>query len=241
MTWRARLLADDGDSLFAEVAKSHAKRNCLVIGPAGSGKLSLVRGLAVLTNSRSRKFLFDWEVEREAQLRLLEDLASRINIGVDVTEVWIHRKIHLVKDNERRSLFTALLTLTDSACASVICYATSEPQSLEKKLTMELERIFTVRIDLGNGGFVHGAMADILSRAMWTLGNKYGRRVNSIEPEAIQYLENLATDAQLQLALSALERAFVLEDGPHLHLSTLTRVHAMPTVSSTQTETHSHV
>jgi len=221
MTWRAKPLTDSSDSLFAEVAKSHAKRNCLVIGPAGCGKLSLVRGLAALTSSRARKFLFDWEVELDAQRKLLGDLGARLKSGVKDSEVWVHRKIHLVTGHEHDALMSALRTQHSSDTAQVLSYATCEPDILAPNQMAALECIFPVRISLGEGGFVHGAFDAILSRALISLEQKYGRRVTTIEPEAIHVLEDMALSTHLSVMLSALERAFVLGEGTHLHLQSL--------------------
>lgn len=212
---------DGSDRLYAEVAKSHARRNCLVIGPAGSGTLSLVRGLAALTESRARKFLFDWEVEVEAQQKLLADLTTRLQNGIVADEVWILRKIHALSGGKLEQLLRALRSLQESGTQLVICYATSEPSFHPTVTLRELERLFAVRITLGEGGYVRGAFDSILAYALVTLRKKYGNKVSSIEPEAAKLLEEIALQSQLPAMFASLERAFVVETGTRVRASTL--------------------
>lgn len=192
-----------------------------MIGPAGSGTLSLVRGLAALAESRTRKFLFDWEVEVEAQQKLLLDLSTRLRGGVLQEEVWILRKIHLLNGEELESLLLALRSLCQSDTKLVICYATSEPLSNPHLAAYELEELFSVRITLREGGYVRGAFDSILACALVTLRQKYGTRVSSIEPEAIRLLENIALHDNLSAMFSSLERAFVVETDTAVRASTV--------------------
>jgi len=219
-------LADSSDRLYAEVAKSHAKRNCLVIGPAGSGKLSLVRGLAALTNPRARKFLFDWEVELEAQQKLLADLTNRARAGVLNQEVWIHREIHRMKDRELGEFLDSVRSLQEGDAHLVICHATMVPGPHGGSISQAVEQVFAVRIALGDGGFVQGAFDPILACALTSLRRKYGGGISSIEPEAIRFLEDVGLHSSVPAMLNALERAFVLETGPEMHISTLVEGHA---------------
>ncbi len=192
-----------------------------MIGPAGSGTLSLVRGLAALTESRARKFLFDWEVELEAQQRLLNDLATRSLADAEEEEVWVLRKIHLLGEGELAKLVPALRSLQESNTNTVICYATSEPGFQSTASSRELAGLFAVHITLGDGGYARGAFDSILASALAMLRRKYGNRVSRIEPEAVRMLENIALQEKLPAMLTSLERAFVVESEASLRVSTL--------------------
>lgn len=195
-----------------------------MIGPAGSGTLSLVRGLAALAESRARKFLFDWEVELEAQQKLLADFITRSKGGIVKEEVWILRKVHLLSEAELTEILRALRSLQDSNTRSVICYATSEPQALQTKMSHELQGMFAVRITLGEGGYMRGAFDSILDCALKALRQKYGCQVSSIEPEAVQLLEGIALRDKLPAMFASLERAFIVETDTSVRVSTLLSV-----------------
>lgn len=209
MIWRATPLADSSDGLYVEVAKSHAKRNCLVIGPAGSGKLSLVRGLATLANSRARKFLFDWEVEPEAQEKLLVDLQQRCETERSFAQVWIFREMHRIHKNQLGPLLDTLrIRMSSRECLPLLYGTCMEGEWF--RLSSELMRdVFGIQIRLGQGGYAHGSLDAVLQSAMLRLKKNYGGESFLIEPEAAEVLERLASDSSLSEALNVLERAYL--------------------------------
>lgn len=209
MIWRATPLADSSDGLYVEVAKSHAKRNCLVIGPAGSGKLSLVRGLATLANSRARKFLFDWEVEPEAQEKLLIDLQQRCEIERPYAQVWIFRQMHRIPKNQLGPLLDTLRARMNSRECLPLLYGTCIEGEWFNLTSDLLRDVFGIQIRLGHGGYAHGSLDSVLQNAMQRLKKKYGGENFLVEPEAAEMLERLASDSSLGEALDVLERAYL--------------------------------
>ncbi len=209
MTWHARSLQENGDGISVDVAKSLVKRNCLVIGPAGSGKLSLVLGLAALTHSRARKFLFDWEVERHAQEELIDDITRRESEILEGKEIWIHRRIECLPDTLLEELLLRLQAVSVENGHDVTMYGTSRGPIEDRTVGPLAARTFDLSVQVGELTLDLPITIGIYRGLRNTLQRRYGDCGQDFEEWLRERLLQTGPRASLKQRIRDIERAYV--------------------------------
>jgi len=180
-----------------------------VIGPAGSGKLSLVLGLAALTHSRARKFLFDWEVERDAQEELIEDLSRRESEILDGREIWIHRRIDCLPGVLMETLLLRLQAVSVDSGRDVTMYGTSRGPILGHTIGPLVERTFDLSVQVGELTLDLPMTIGIYRGLRDTLQRRYGDCGQDFEEWLRERLLQTGPRASLKQRIRDIERAYV--------------------------------
>jgi len=208
---------------------SLVRRNCLVLGPAGCGKLSLVRSIFSAASDRSQLFLFDLEIEPATQLALVEQLVARsLSDGCRQSEIWILRKLDSLTDAVLGRLLIALqrqlnhVAINENACRRIL-YATARTYPSGAPVNRIVDSLFPLQIHLPGLPSTPGELRPFVYDLLGELSIKHGKSMNRIDSQALDLLATRPWTANLLELRSVLERAFLMEDSDSLTPLALTR------------------
>ena len=192
------------------------RRNCLIVGPAGSGKLSLARILASVALPEARRFLFDWQVQEEAMSETLQRMRRLSAQGpVSRGEAWILRHLHRVPD----PLWDTTMSVCLQACiprngnngsAPRLLFATAiDTPAFTRRITETGVFPWSIRTDWYP--WAPDSLRQVSLDILAELNERYGRDVETVEMAALEQLKERCADASLCDIRNILERAYIIE------------------------------
>lgn len=201
--------------------QSLRERNCLITGPAGSGKLSLVYGLSTIAYPPARQFLFDWEVEESTQavlqLELRERAATPARAG---RELWILRRldrvsVQILKEVLEICWLASVETSVRADQAAPIVFATARDAApiLDQIRATCLFPSHIRTIGLPANRTTLGQVAHTI---LHDLNRKHFRSIRSLDDSAIEYLLRRPWTDHYRELRSLMERAYLAEESDSL-------------------------
>lgn len=197
--------------------KSSVGRNCLITGPAGSGKLSLVRAFTAALYPRARQFLFDWEVEPAVQHDQLDQL--RIwSLNPRCPEVWILRRL----DRASPACLRSALGICRDACGfgdhpGPVIFATAlDAEALQ--VQPDSDALFPWRVSLTGLPRDRRALERVTLDILAELDRQYGRRISTLDSGVVDLLLQHRWVAHFRELVNIVERAYFREPTASLTL-----------------------
>ncbi|MEW5874696.1 MAG: hypothetical protein AB1752_05890 [Candidatus Zixiibacteriota bacterium] len=216
-----RILEPEGQTLWSNL-------NFIVVGPPGSGKLSLTLALSRALFPGKRLLLCDWETEEDTQIRTMERLHARIsrNLGRNepgtIGEILVLRHIHRLP----LPMLTALLDDLDRAVAKadeidgyprLLLRATChEPPACDEILTERLRRLFPCEIRMAGLPLARAYLAQFVTDLVRELNRTHGRRVTEVEGAVVDEICRIAPGLSLHELRTIVERSYLETEGGRL-------------------------
>ncbi|MBI5868238.1 MAG: ATP-binding protein [candidate division Zixibacteria bacterium] len=206
-----------------------AGANLLVVGPAGSGKLSLVRAVLQALDHRIRLSLLDFETEPRIQRVLLDQLrAARpaeppgaISSGVDAL---ILRHIHRLPPRRMTELINVCRTIAlTNGHPPILFHATSHRYSeYSQTLKNELSSFFNCLIQLSGFPRTENRIRQFVADVLADLNHRYGQHILGVDPPVVNLVQQIAERANLYELRNVIERAYFREESSRLSMESIT-------------------
>jgi hypothetical protein len=196
----------------------------LVIGPPGSGKLSLISVLSKALDPGIRLIVFDLEAEPEVQDLTLESLASHLggrpnSKSVSRPEALILRHLHRLRTDQLRRLLAVCRGQVGGTDESVevslpIIHATCyEKPDWPQSVRGELESLFPCQVHLAGVPALKKDINSFVLDVVTDLNRRYGKRITEVESSVFDVVQRRAEwRTSLHELRSVLERAYFQED-----------------------------
>jgi len=216
-----RILEPGGQTLWSNL-------NFIVVGPPGSGKLSLTLALSRALFPGKRVLLCDWETEEDTQIRTMERLHTRISRDLGnnepgrAGEILVLRHIHRLP----LSMLTALMDDLDKAVGtaeeidghpSLLLRATChEPFASNDRLTERLRQLFPCEIRMAGLPLARAHLAQFVTDLVRELNRTHGRRVTEVEGAVVDEVCRIAPGLSLHELRAIVERSYLQTQGARL-------------------------
>ena len=199
--------------------KSSVGRNCLITGPAGSGKLSLVRAFTAALYPRARQFLLDWEVEPSVQQDQLDQLRIR-GSNPRRQEIWILRRL----DRASPACLSSALSVCRDACTASdrpgqVIFATALDTDVIQ-VQVNASALFPWRVSLAGLPRDRRALERVTLEILAELDQQYGRRISTLDSAVVDLLLRHRWVAHFRELVNIVERAYFREPTASLTVRT---------------------
>jgi energy-coupling factor transporter ATP-binding protein EcfA2 len=193
--------------------------NFLVVGPAGSGKLSLVRALSLASDPRTRLVLLDFETEHQSQHALLDQLTTHLAENREKSEersseAIVFRHIHRLSQEALAELVRTCRGFSQVGDrAPVVFHATSHCFSdYPRPLKNELRSLFNCLIQWSGFPRTETRIRQFVSDVIADLNRRYGQHILGVDPPVVNFVQRFSQRANLYELRNVIERAYFREE-----------------------------
>ncbi len=199
-----------------------AGANLLVVGPAGSGKLSLVRAALQALDPRIRLSLLDFETEPRFQRVLLDQLRAARTAGP--ADALILRHIHRLPPRRMTELINLCRTIAlTNGHPPILFHATSHRYSeYSQTLKNELSSFFNCLIQLSGFPRTESRIRQFVADVLADLNHRYGQHILGVDPPVVNLVQQIAERANLYELRNVIERAYFREESSRLSMESIT-------------------
>ena len=203
--------------------------NFLVVGPAGSGKLSLVRAISSALDPRTRLTLLDFETESSSQRALLDHLAQHVcENGTPGArqpgEAIVLRHIHRLSEKLLIELVAICREFSRGTDRSYVAfYATSHSLPEHAKLIRsELRSFFNCIIQWSGFPRTEARIRQFVADVISDLNRRHGQHILGVDPPVVDFVRRISQRANLYELRNVIERAYFREESPNLSVGAIT-------------------
>jgi hypothetical protein len=183
--------------------------NLLVVGPPGSGKMSLISVLGRALEPGIRLTLFDLEAEPEVQTLTLDHFAAQFRpqrTRAQRSDGLILRHLHRLSDRDAIE------------SAPPVLYATCHEQTnWDKDLRADLETVFPCQVHLAGMSALRKDLSRFVLDVLAELNQRHGKRITEVESTVLDALHRrMDWRSGLHELRNMVERAYFREDTERL-------------------------
>jgi len=200
----------------------------LVVGPAGSGKLSLVRAISLACNPRTRLVLLDFETESQAQRALLDHLSARLADDEAMAaeqsgETIVFRHIHRLSEELLAELVTICRGFSQRPDRrQVVFHATGHSLAeYPKSLRNELRSFFNCLIQWSGFPRTETRIRQFVADVIADLNRRHGQHILGVDPPVVDFVHRISLRANLYELRNVIERAYFREASSHLSVEAM--------------------
>lgn len=206
-----------------------AGANFLVVGPAGSGKLSLVRAISLVSDHRTRLVLLDFETEPESQHALLDQLGALLNrdqgaAGEQQGDTIVFRHIHRLPQRVLARLIEMCRGFSQPlGRAPVVFHATSHQfADYPKALRKELRSLFNCLVQWSGFPRTETRIRQFVADVITDLNRRHGQHILGVDPPVVDFVQRISQRANLYQLRNVIERAYFREESSCLSVEAVT-------------------
>jgi hypothetical protein len=206
-----------------------AGANFLVVGPAGSGKLSLVRAISLASDPRTRLVLLDFETEPESQHALLDQLGTLLSRDQEATgeqpgNTIVFRHIHRLSQRALARLIEMCRSFSQPpGRAPVVFHATSHQfADYPKALRRKLRSLFNCLVQWSGFPSTETRIRQFVTDVIADLNRRHGPHILGVDPPVVDLVQRISQRANLYQLRNVIERAYFREESSCLSVAAVT-------------------